>query len=190
MLKRTFVIACLITFVTLSARPVMAGVNILAGLSNPATVGVLADTKSAGFMFQGRYLKSFLPFVSVGQTVGYVRLSGNDTSGGTNSDVLGLSIIPIVTMVQLAPPTPGIKPYINAGVGWYYVSKGTPNFGTLVKSAVGLNTTKAGYTVGGGIIFGFPGPVDFQLDVSYHKIKTSPSTSFVGIQAGVQIGLF
>ena len=190
MLKRTFVMACLITFVTLSAQPVMAGVNILAGLSKPATVGVLADTKSAGLMVQGRYLKSFLPFVSVGQTVGYVRLSGNDTSGGTNSDVLGLSIIPIVTMVQLAPPTPGIKPYINAGAGWYYVSKGTPNFGTLVKSAVGLNTTKACYTVGGGIIFGFPGPVDFQLDVSYHKIKTSPSTSFVGIQAGVQIGLF
>jgi len=190
MLKRTFIMACLITFVTLSAQPVMAGVNILAGLSKPATVGVLADTKSAGLMVQGRYLKSFLPFVSVGQTVGYVRLSGNDTSGGTNSDVLGLSIIPIVTMVQLAPPTPGIKPYINAGAGWYYVSKGTPNFGTLVKSAVGLNTTKPGYTVGGGIIFGFPGPVDFQLDVSYHKIKTSPSTSFLGIRAGVQIGLF
>ena len=190
MLKRTFVMACLITFVTLSAQPVMAGVNILAGLSTPATVGVLADSKSAGLMVQGRYLKSFLPFVSVGQTIGFVRLSGNDESEGVTSDGLGLSIIPIVTMVQLAPPTPGIKPYINAGAGFYYISHGTPTFATAVKTAVGLGETKAGYTVGGGIIFGFPGPVDFQLDVSYHKIKTSPSTSFVGIQAGVQIGLF
>ena len=50
MLKRTFVMACLITFVTLTAQPVMAGVNILAGPSTPSSVGILSETDKIGFL--------------------------------------------------------------------------------------------------------------------------------------------
>ena len=190
MLKRTCVMVCLITFVTLSAQPVMAGVNILAGPSTPSSVGILSETDKIGFMVQGRYLKSLAPFVSFGQSVGYIRFSGKAISQNVLSSSLGLSIIPVVTMIQFAPPKPGIKPYVNAGAGLYYVTKGTPTFSTAVTALAGLSTTKFGYTAGGGIIFGFPGPIDFQLDVTYHNIQTSPSTSFIGIQAGIQVGLF
>jgi opacity protein-like surface antigen len=194
MWKQMLVMACLITVGVLTTKSADAGVNILAGISTQASIPstVLSTKDNVGVMVTGRYLKSFLPFVSVGQSVGYVRLSGKQTVGSVASDGVGLSIIPILTMVQLAPPTPGIKPYVNAGLGLYYLSTGSATFTSLLATAIpGASSTKFGFSAGGGVIFGFPGPIDFQVDVSYHNIQTDGSaTSFVGIQAGLQIGLF
>lgn len=165
------------------------GAEVQIGVGLP--MGSFGDAFKTGFGGQGTFLYSLNPDITLTGAIGYYSFTNKDYSDASYSTV------PVLVGARYALGKGSFAPYAGAELGIHFGSF------KVVTPAIDYGF---GYTSSGGTFtssssdFGFSPMVGFMmpltpklnLDVNlkYNIISTSgSSTSFLGINAGVQMGL-
>lgn len=167
----------LLLFLALSAPAVAADFTLFGGVQHPGKIS-LSDSASS----VASQLKNPIDVGVFGIRAGHGRVWGGEHTLAYAPNFLDTNSKAIIysSNVRIQVPTPVIRPYATAGLGWVLSSgKGVSDIGT-----------KFAVNYGGGVKVTFLGPIGGRIDVRGYTIPSvqSQTLNLVEVSLGVFFG--
>lgn len=174
-MKKILLLSAAIMVCMTSFGQFRVGLGLIGGLPS----GDFGDVADFGI---GGYIEPKISFsdIEVGLHLGGMAFAGADISG-TSGSVSGTTIVPITANGYYFFDLPGVKPYVGAGLGPYFVDFGSVDTGvTGVPDIDGGSSTEFGFSPRAGLNLG-----GFDIGVAYHIVS---DLNYFGFNLGFHIG--
>lgn len=169
-----------------NAQKMGAGVQVGVGLP----MGDFGDACKTGFGGSGTFLYSLNPELSLTGSIGYYTFTYKNWSDAS------FSTVPVLVGARYALGKGSFAPYIGAELGFHFCSYQTKASTSQVMGityempSLSGNSTDFGFAPIIGFLMPISPKVNLDVNLKYNIISTSgSSSSFLGINAGVQMGL-